>query len=180
MDVYDNVAFGLGVKRRPAAETADRVRSVLQLVDLAGYERRRMHQLSGGQQQRVAIARAMVNEPAVLLLDEPLGSLDLKLRLQMQRELKSLQRRSGTTFVYVTHDQGEALAMADRVAVMQAGKIAQGGAPGHIYSQPATRFVAHFIGDTNILPSTVRGRRGDGTALLATPSLRLVAATRAP
>src|SRR2546427_7861092 len=171
MDVYDDVAFGLRVKRRPAAEPADRVRSVLQLVDAAGYERRRMHELSGGQQQRVAIARALVNEPAVLLLDEPLGALDLKLRLQMQRELKAMQRRSGTTFVYVTHDQGEALAMADRVAVMQLGKIAQVGAPEHIYSPPATRVVAPFIGDTNILPSTVRARPGARTALLQPPDL---------
>ncbi len=156
MDVYDNIAFGLRVKGRPASEIGDRVRRALELVDLGGYDRRRIHQLSGGQQQRVAIARALVNEPAVLLLDEPLGSLDLKLRLQMQRELKAMQRRSGTTFVYVTHDQGEALTMADRVAVMSEGRIAQLGSPEHIYSRPATRFVAHFIGDTNILAVTVR------------------------
>ena len=176
MDVYDNIAFGLRVRRRPAAEIAGSVGSVLQLVDLAGYERRRMHELSGGQQQRVAIARALVNEPAVLLLDEPLGSLDLKLRLQMQRELKAMQRRSGTTFVYVTHDQGEALAMADRVAVMQLGKIAQLGAPEHIYSKPATRFVAHFIGDTNIIPVTIRERGADGTAVVEANGVRFAAA----
>ena len=176
MDVFDNVAFGLRVKSRPRVETNERVRRVLELVDLAGYERRRMHELSGGQQQRVAIARALVNEPAVLLLDEPLGALDLKLRLQMQRELKAMQRRSGTTFVYVTHDQGEALAMADRVAVMQLGKIAQLGAPEQIYSKPATRFVAHFIGDTNIIPATVRDRAPDGTALLEADGLRFTAA----
>src|SRR5437867_12516009 len=161
LDVFDNVAFGLRMRRRPGAEVRERVRKALELVDLAGYELRRMHELSGGQQQRVAIARALVNEPAVLLLDEPLGSLDLKLRLAMQRELKAMQRRSGTTFVYVTHDQGEALAMADRVAVMQLGKIAQLGAPEQIYSKPATRFVAHFIGDTNIIPATVRDRAPD-------------------
>jgi len=175
MDVFDNVGFGLRVKGRPSTETSERVRRALQLVDLAGYERRRMHELSGGQQQRVAIARALVNEPAVLLLDEPLGALDLKLRLQMQRELKAMQRRSGTTFVYVTHDQGEALAMADRVAVMQLGKIAQIGTPEHIYSKPATRFVAHFIGDTNIIAVTVRHREGDGTALLEANGLRFAA-----
>ncbi|MGH2378110.1 MAG: ABC transporter ATP-binding protein [Candidatus Limnocylindria bacterium] len=176
MDVYDNVAFGLSVKRRPAAETGQRVRKVLELVDLVGLERRRMHEISGGQQQRVAIARALVNEPAVLLLDEPLGSLDLKLRVQMQRELKAMQRRSGTTFVYVTHDQGEALAMADRIAVMQTGRIAQVGSPEHIYSRPATRFVAHFIGDTNIIPVTVRDRGADGTATLEGRGLRFQAA----
>ncbi len=178
MDVYDNVAFGLRVKRIPSAQIDERVRRVLELVDLLGYDKRRVHQLSGGQQQRVAIARALVNEPAVLLLDEPLGSLDLKLRLQMQRELKAMQRRSGTTFVYVTHDQGEALAMADRVAIMSDGKIAQIGAPEHIYSRPATRFVADFIGDTNILPVTVVRADPDGTAALEAGALRF--ATGAP
>ena len=172
MDVYDNVAFGLHVKRRPAREVRDRVRKALELVELVGFERRRMHEISGGQQQRVAIARALVNEPAVLLLDEPLGSLDLKLRVQMQRELKAMQRRSGTTFVYVTHDQGEALAMADRIAVMQSGKIAQVGPAEHIYSKPATRFVAHFIGDTNLIPVTVRDRAGDGIVALEGQGLR--------
>lgn len=172
MDVYDNVAFGLRVRRRSAAETGDRVRKALELVELTGLERRRIHEISGGQQQRVAIARALVNEPAVLLLDEPLGSLDLKLRLQMQRELKAMQRRSGTTFVYVTHDQGEALAMADRIAVMQSGRIAQMGSPEHVYSKPATRFVAHFIGDTNIIPVTVGDRSPDGTTELDAGGLR--------
>jgi spermidine/putrescine transport system ATP-binding protein len=176
MDVYDNIAFGLHVKRRPAAETGARVRKVLELVELTGFERRRIHEISGGQQQRVAIARALVNEPAVLLLDEPLGSLDLKLRLQMQRELKAMQRRSGTTFVYVTHDQGEALAMADRIAVMQSGRIAQVGSAEHIYTRPATRFVAHFIGDTNIIPATVRERGPDGTVTLEAHGLRFQAA----
>jgi spermidine/putrescine ABC transporter ATP-binding subunit len=166
LDVFDNLAFGLRVKRRPATETRERVRRALELVELTGYDRRRMHELSGGQQQRVAIARALVNEPAVLLLDEPLGALDLKLRLQMQSELKEMQRRSGTTFVYVTHDQGEALAMADRVAVMSDGKIAQIGSPEHIYSRPATRFVAHFIGDTNIIPVRVGAQQPNGAAVL--------------
>jgi spermidine/putrescine transport system ATP-binding protein len=176
MDVYDNVAFGLRVKGRPAAETSDRVRKALELVELAGLDRRRIHEISGGQQQRVAIARALVNEPAVLLLDEPLGSLDLKLRVQMQRELKAMQRRSGTTFVYVTHDQGEALAMADRIAVMQSGRIAQIGAPEFIYSRPATRFVAHFIGDTNIIPVIVGGRSSAESVVLEARGLRFEAA----
>ncbi len=178
-DVHDNIAFGLRVKSRPAREIGDRIRKALELVDLVGYERRRIHQLSGGQQQRVAIARALVNEPAVLLLDEPLGSLDLKLRLQMQRELKDMQRRSGTTFVYVTHDQGEALAMADRVAVMSDGKIVQIGGPEQIYSRPATRFVAEFIGDTNIIPVTVGERQADGTTTLDSPGLRFTGMTDA-
>ena len=151
MDVRDNVAFGLRVKGRPAAEVRDRVQRVLDLVELGGLGARRTHEISGGQQQRVAIARALVNEPAVLLLDEPLGALDLKLRMQMQLELKALQRRSQTTFVYVTHDQGEALAMADRIAVMNAGRIEQLAAPLEIYDRPATRFVVDFIGDTNFV-----------------------------
>src|SRR3989441_11465359 len=176
MDVFDNVAFGRRVKARPPVEPNERVRRVLELVDLAGYERRRMHELSGGQQQRVAIARALVNEPAVLLLDEPLGALDLKLRLQMQRELKAMQRRSGTTFVYVTHDQGEALAMADRVAVMSAGRILQVGSPEHIYTEPTTRFVAHFIGDANVIEVVVAGRDEGGRAILTADGLRFRAA----
>ena len=181
MDVYDNVAFGLRVRRQPAAEIGARVRRILELVDLAGLERRRMHELSGGQQQRVAIARALVNEPAVLLLDEPLGALDLKLRLQMQRELKEMQRRLGTTFVYVTHDQGEALSMADRVAVMSVGRIVQLGTPEHIYTRPVTRFVAHFIGDTNIIPVRITGRHADGAALVESDGLRFtVDAANAP
>jgi spermidine/putrescine ABC transporter ATP-binding subunit len=178
LDVFDNVAFGLRMKRLPGTEVGERVRKALELVDLAGYERRRMHELSGGQQQRVAIARALVNEPAVLLLDEPLGSLDLKLRLAMQRELKAMQRRSGTTFVYVTHDQGEALAMADRVAVMSAGRILQVGSPEHIYTEPATRFVAHFIGDANVIEGVVAGRDDGGRAIVEAPPLRFAVASR--
>ena len=177
-DVFDNIAFGLRMKRRSGAEVRERVGKALELVDLAGYERRRMHELSGGQQQRVAIARALVNEPAVLLLDEPLGSLDLKLRLAMQRELKAMQRRSGTTFVYVTHDQGEALAMADRVAVMSAGRILQVGSPEHIYTEPATRFVAQFIGDANVIESVVVGRDDGGRAILDADRLRFSAPPR--
>lgn len=166
MDVYDNVAFGLRVKGRPAAEIRDRVQRALDLVELGRLGARRVHEISGGQQQRVAFARALVNEPAVLLLDEPLGSLDMKLRLQMQQELKSLQRRLGTTFVYVTHDQSEALAMADRVAVMEAGRIAQLGTPEHIYTRPASRFVADFIGDTNLFEARIVSRGPDGALVL--------------
>ena len=177
-DVFDNIAFGLRTKRRPGAEVRERVGKALELVDLAGYERRRMHELSGGQQQRVAIARALVNEPAVLLLDEPLGSLDLKLRLAMQRELKAMQRRSGTTFVYVTHDQGEALAMADRVAVMSAGRVLQVGSPEHIYTEPATRFVAHFIGDANVIEGVIAGHDEGGRAILEADALRFSATPR--
>jgi spermidine/putrescine transport system ATP-binding protein len=133
---------------------------VLQLVELAGFENRRIKQLSGGQQQRVAIARALVNEPAVLLLDEPLGALDLKLRLQMQLELKAIQQRVGITFLFVTHDQGEALTMSDRIAVMNKGRVEQVATSEEIYSRPLTRFVASFIGDTNLLDSAFVGIDG--------------------
>ena len=152
LNVADNVAYGLMVKgvakeeRRRAAEEA------LDLVKLPGYGARKPGQLSGGQRQRVALARALVNKPRVLLLDEPLGALDLKLREQMQEELKSLQKQLGITFVFVTHDQGEALSMADRVAVFNDGKIMQVGSPQDIYRRPATRFVADFVGSSNILP----------------------------
>ncbi|MCR5857100.1 ABC transporter ATP-binding protein [Mesorhizobium sp. J428] len=152
LNVADNVAYGLMVKgvareeRRRAAEEA------LALVKLPGYGARKPGQLSGGQRQRVALARALVNKPRVLLLDEPLGALDLKLREQMQEELKSLQRGLGITFVFVTHDQGEALSMADRVAVFNDGRIMQVGSPQEIYRRPATRFVADFVGSANILP----------------------------
>ena len=155
LDVFDNVAFGLRVKRKTSrSDINDRVRTVLQLVELGGLETRRIRQLSGGQQQRVAIARALINEPAVLLLDEPLGALDLKLRQQMQLELRTIQQRVGITFLYVTHDQGEALTMSDRIAVMNKGRLEQIASSEEIYSRPATRFVASFIGDTNLLDGT--------------------------
>jgi spermidine/putrescine transport system ATP-binding protein len=158
LDVFDNIAFGLRVKRKmSSSEINDRVRAVLQLVELGSFENRRIKQLSGGQQQRVAIARALINEPAVLLLDEPLGALDLKLRLQMQLELKSIQQRVGITFLFVTHDQGEALTMSDRIAVMNNGRVEQVGSSEEIYSRPLTRFVATFIGDTNLLSSRFVG-----------------------
>jgi spermidine/putrescine transport system ATP-binding protein len=166
LDVFDNIAFGLVVKKRGArTEVNERVRKALDLVELGGFETRRIKQLSGGQQQRVAIARALINEPSVLLLDEPLGALDLKLRLQMQLELKAIQHRVGITFVYVTHDQGEALTMSDRIAVMNKGRIEQIAASEEIYSRPATRFVAGFIGDTNLLDGTVVSG-GDGVVVV--------------
>src|SRR5438034_10041515 len=151
MSVYDNVAFGLKVKRVPRAEHSERVQEMLRVVSLEGLDRRRARQLSGGQQQRVALARALVNRPAALLLDEPLGALDVKLRKQMQLELKRIQSTLGTTFVYVTHDQEEALAMSDRIAVMNGGRVEQTGSPREIYEHPATPFVADFIGSLNAL-----------------------------
>src|SRR2546429_187765 len=149
MSVYDNVAFGLKVKRVPRAEHSERVQEMLRVVSLEGLDRRRARQLSGGQQQRVALARALVNRPAALLLDEPLGALDVKLRKQMQLELKRIQSTLGTTFVYVTHDQEEALAMSDRIAVMNRGCVEQTGDPREIYDRPRTAFVADFIGSLN-------------------------------
>jgi spermidine/putrescine transport system ATP-binding protein len=155
MSVYDNVAFGLKVKRVPRAEHRGRVHEMLRVVSLEGFDRRRARQLSGGQQQRVALARALVNRPAALLLDEPLGALDVKLRKQMQLELKRIQHELGTTFVYVTHDQEEALAMSDRIAVMNGGRVEQTGNPREIYEHPRTAFVADFIGSLNALDLTI-------------------------
>jgi len=155
MTIYDNVAFGLKVKRVPRAEHRDRIDELLKVVDLEGLESRRPKQLSGGQQQRVALARALVNRPAALLLDEPLGALDVKLRKHMQLELKRIQHELGTTFVYVTHDQEEALAMSDRIAVMNRGEVEQLGSPREIYDHPRTAFVADFIGSLNALDLTI-------------------------
>jgi spermidine/putrescine transport system ATP-binding protein len=151
MSVYDNVAFGLKVKRVPRSEHRPRVEEMLRVVSLEGLDRRRARQLSGGQQQRVALARALVNRPAALLLDEPLGALDVKLRKQMQLELKRIQNELGTTFVYVTHDQEEALAMSERIAVMNGGLVEQIGTPREIYERPQTSFVADFIGSLNAI-----------------------------
>ena len=151
MSVYDNVAFGLSVKGVPRKQHDDRVNEILRVVALEGYEKRRPRQLSGGQQQRVALARALVNRPAALLLDEPLGALDVKLRRHMQLELKRIQHEIGTTFVYVTHDQEEALAMSDRIAVMNGGRVEQLGTPREIYEHPASDFVADFVGTVNVL-----------------------------
>ncbi|WP_069306665.1 ABC transporter ATP-binding protein [Methylobrevis pamukkalensis] len=152
MSVLDNVAYGLMVKGIGRAERHRAAGEALELVALPGYGARRPAQLSGGQRQRVALARALVNRPKVLLLDEPLGALDLKLREQMQEELKLLQKALGITFVFVTHDQGEALSMADRVAVFNDGRIAQVGTPAEVYARPRTRFVADFVGSSNVLP----------------------------
>ena len=151
LNVYENVAFGLRVKKLPEKEIAPRVREMLELVDLRGFEHRSVNVLSGGQQQRVAIARALVNHPKVLLLDEPLGALDLKLRKEMQIELKRIQQRLNITFIYVTHDQEEALTMSDTVVVMNGGVIQQIGSPQDIYNEPVNAFVADFIGESNIL-----------------------------
>lgn len=155
MDIYHNIAFGLKMKKVSKEEIKERVMKVLKLVQLEGYEHRKPAQLSGGQKQRIAIARALVNEPKVLLLDEPLGALDLKLRKQMQVELKHLQKQLGITFVYVTHDQEEALTMSDRIAIMNKGKIEQLGTVEDIYERPRTRFVADFIGETNLIEAKI-------------------------
>jgi spermidine/putrescine transport system ATP-binding protein len=155
LDVAGNIAFGLKRRGVSGGEIKRRTAAILEKVHLAGYERRRTHELSGGQQQRVALARALVNEPNVLLLDEPLGALDLKLRKRLQLELKRIQMDVGITFVYVTHDQEEALTMSDRIAVMHRGRIEQLGAPDELYDRPASSFVADFIGTTNLLAGQV-------------------------
>ena len=155
LNVFDNVAFGLKIKKLPKAEIEKKVKEMLAIVDLKGYENRSVRSLSGGQQQRVAIARALVCDPKLVLLDEPLGALDLKLRKDMQLELKQLQQRAQKTFVYVTHDQEEALTMSDRVVVMNNGVIAQIGTPEDVYNEPANAFVADFIGEANIINGTM-------------------------
>ena len=167
MNVFDNVAFGLVEKKVPKPEIKERVEKMLDLVQLKNFGRRKPHQMSGGQRQRVAIARALVNNPKVLLLDEPLGALDLKLRKQMQMELKHLQKQLGITFIYVTHDQEEALTMSDRIAVMNNGSIEQIGTAREIYEHPKTKFVASFIGESNIIEASVTGIDGDLIELTA-------------
>ena len=166
LSVFDNVAFGLRRRKVPGVDVHRRVGAALELVRLTGYDRRGPGELSGGQQQRVALARALVCEPTVLLLDEPLGALDLKLRRQLQVELKRVQVEVGITFVYVTHDQEEALALSDRIAVMKGGQIEQLGTPEELYDRPRTRFVADFIGTTNLLAGTVESVAG-GQAVIA-------------
>lgn len=151
MDVYDNIAFGLTLKKEPKDVIEQKVMRMLRLVSLEDYAHRNVTELSGGQQQRIAIARALVNEPSVLLLDEPLGALDLKLRKEMQQELKYIQQEVGITFIFVTHDQEEALTMSDKIVVMNAGEIQQIGTPTEIYRTPVNEFVAKFIGETNII-----------------------------
>ena len=174
LTIFENVAFGLRRKRVRGDELRSRTQSMLDLVGLAGYERRKPRQLSGGQQQRVALARALVNRPRVLLLDEPLGALDLKLRRQMQLELKRIQSELGITFVHVTHDQEEAMTMADSIAIMNGGHIEQLGTPVELYETPATAFVAGFLGASNLLCGSVCGpdavRLVDGTVLRVGPA----------
>jgi spermidine/putrescine transport system ATP-binding protein len=161
LDVFENVAYGLRRKRVPRDSIRTRVIEILGLVELPGLEHRRISQLSGGQQQRVALARALVNKPQVLLLDEPLGALDLKLRKQMQLFLKALQHEIGITFIYVTHDQEEAMTMSDGLAVMRSGRVDQVGGPQDVYEHPATEFVAGFLGASNLLPGSIEDRKGD-------------------
>ncbi len=163
--VYDNIAYGLKMKKVPKDEIRSRVLEMMEMVQLNGFEKRYPSQLSGGQKQRVAIARALINRPRVLLLDEPLGALDLKLRKQMQLELKRLQKKLNITFIYVTHDQEEALTMSDRIAVMHDGIIDQLAAPTEIYEHPATKFVATFIGETNIYDGCITSIK-DGVATM--------------
>src|ERR1051326_769785 len=168
MNVHDNVAFGLRMKNLPGTEINGRVRKVLDLVEIAGLSHRKPSQLSGGQKQRVALARAIVNEPQVLLLDEPLGALDLKLRKQLQVQLLNLHRRLGITFIYVTHDQEEALVMSDCIAVMKARRIEQMGDSEEVYERPRTRYVSQFLGSCTLVEATVNRHTEEG-ALVATP-----------
>ena len=178
LNVFDNVAFGLRRAKVPKDEVAKRVADACEMVQLAGFEKRRPGMLSGGQQQRVALARALVNRPKVLLLDEPLGALDLKLRKELQLELRNLQHEVGITFVYVTHDQEEALTMSDRIAVMDEGKVQQLAGPTTLYETPANRFVAGFIGQTNVFSGTVEVADGDRVTLRTREGLRVEAVAR--
>lgn len=181
MNVYDNIAFGLVEKKVKKAEIKQRVDEMLMLVQLKGFEKRTPAQMSGGQKQRVAIARALVNRPKVLLLDEPLGALDLKLRKQMQVELKHLQKKLGITFVYVTHDQEEALTMSDRIAIMCNGVLEQIGSPSEIYEHPKSKFVADFIGESNILEAYIEEIQGDKlTAVLESGTITAYAENIVP
>ncbi|MCM8711310.1 ABC transporter ATP-binding protein [Clostridium sp. SYSU_GA19001] len=166
MNIFENIAFGLKIKKLSKDDIKKKVKDALRLVRLEGYEYRMPNEISGGQKQRVAIARAIVNNPKVLLLDEPLGALDLKLRKEMQIELKHLQQKLGITFIYVTHDQEEALILSDRIAVMNKGKIEQIGVPNEIYERPKTKFVASFIGETNLFEATVDHISADQATLI--------------
>jgi spermidine/putrescine transport system ATP-binding protein len=180
-NVFENVAFGLRRRKVDKSEIKRRVRESLELVDLVGFDRRKPGQMSGGQQQRVALARALVNRPKVLLLDEPLGALDLKLRKQMQLELKRIQEEVGITFIYVTHDQEEAMTMSNRLAVMRHGKAEQIGEPEDVYEYPATEFVAGFLGASNLLEGETKEERdGRTTVLLSTGSAVAVPSGRVP
>jgi len=168
LDVYENVAFGLRRRKVAKTEVRAKVGDILEIVDLPGYEKRRVNQLSGGQQQRIALARALVNEPALLLLDEPMSALDAKLRHQMQIELKSIQSRVGITFLYVTHDQEEAMTMSDRLVVMRQGRIEGIGSPQDVYDNPSTEFVATFLGASNLLAGKVAGQSAGVTTIALT------------
>lgn len=168
LNVYENIAFGLRRRKVPKHEIDARVKEAMKLVDLVGFEKRRPAQMSGGQQQRVALARALVNRPKVLLLDEPLGALDLKLRKQMQLELKRIQSEVGITFIYVTHDQEEAMTMSDRLAVMRQGRIEQIGPPEEVYENPQTEFVASFLGASNLLEGELKESANGVATVLAT------------
>lgn len=173
MNVAQNIAYGLKLRHVPKVQIREKVQSILEMVQLQGFEKRMPGQLSGGQRQRVAIARALVLSPRILLLDEPLGALDLQLRRQMQNELKRLQKQSGITFIYITHDQEEALNMSDRIAVMRGGYIEQMGTPEEVYEHPASIFAATFIGQTNLLYGVVTARRPGGGAALDVNGLTL-------
>ena len=178
LDVFDNVAFGLRRAKRPKSEVKERALQALELVQLGGFEGRKPSQLSGGQQQRVALARALVLNPSVLLLDEPLGALDAKLRKTLQIELKTLQREVGITFIYVTHDQEEALTMSDRLAVMNGGQVEQIGAPQDVYEDPETLFVADFLGVSNLMDATAFGAH-DGRCRVRADTFELAAGSGA-
>jgi iron(III) transport system ATP-binding protein len=171
--VFENVVFGLKLRKVPSAKAREQVNKTLELVNLTGYENRYPNELSGGQQQRVALARSLVVEPEIILLDEPLSNLDAKLRERMRSELKQLQRRTGITFIYVTHDQAEALALSDHIAVMHGGKLQQYGTPFEVYSKPANRVVADFMGLVNLIPATVVEVAGGRGTVLAGSNLRL-------
>ncbi|HEX5498572.1 MAG TPA: ABC transporter ATP-binding protein, partial [Thermomicrobiales bacterium] len=175
MTVRDNVAFGLKMRGVGQRERRQRAEAMLETVDLAGFGERKPRQLSGGQRQRVALARSLVVEPDVLLLDEPLGALDALIRRQMQSELRRLQRALGLTFLYVTHDQEEAMAMSDRLIVMHDGRIAQQGLPEEVYRRPETEFVARFLGECNLFPATIVGASGDRVELASEPIGRFAA-----
>ncbi|MHB1088925.1 MAG: ABC transporter ATP-binding protein [Acidimicrobiales bacterium] len=177
LDVFDNIAFGLHRKKVNKTDIRQRVGRILEIVDLPGFEKRRVNQLSGGQQQRIALARALVNEPTLLLLDEPMSALDAKLRHQMQIELKAIQSRVGITFLYVTHDQEEAMTMSDRLVVMRQGKIEGIGSPKDVYDSPSTEFVATFLGASNLLAGEVAGREGDVTSITLTTGATLFVPT---
>ncbi len=175
MNVWENIAFGLKMKKFTTETIKRKVLSSLELTQLKGFESRKIDELSGGQRQRVAMSRAIINDPSVLLLDEPLGALDLQLRIQMQTELRRLHKSLSNTFVFVTHDQGEAMAMSDRIAVMNKGEILQVGTPHEIYEEPKTKFVANFVGHTNIFDGSISEVLKNGTCIVCSKNLNLLA-----